>query len=111
MIDSFLSTVMPILAVFWMVVGGIIFAFIGVISVGRRIFRWPVKAAGTDKPANPKQLMRTEVLIAGWGLAFAAAGSWLHWGEDDELKGQFLIVTHTLGAIITLAILWRAFRR
>lgn len=111
MTDFLLTTIVPILAVFWMVVGGLIFAFMATMAVAVHVFGRPMREAGTDKLADPKQAAKTELIIGGWGLAFAAAGAWLFWSEDQALKGQFLFVACAGGGLIAITVLWSAFRR
>jgi hypothetical protein len=106
MYDLLLNTIIPVLAVFWMVVGGIGLSFVLVSQI-----RPPAELEGTDELANPKEVAKTDLLNGGMAFFFLVAGSWLHWSDDQHLKVPFLVLVSALGAAIATAVLWRSSRR
>ena len=106
MFEDILYFIVPIIAVWWMAIGGL-----AIMAIAVHVFGRPVTEAGTGKPADPRKLIKTEVIIGGSSLAFAVAGAWMYWNEDILLSGRFFVVASVAGALFSGVLLWSANRR
>lgn len=111
MFEDILYFIVPIIAVWWMAIGGLAFGFVAIMAIAVHVFGRPVTEAGTGKPADPRKLIKTEVIIGGSSLAFAVAGAWMYWNEDILLSGRFFVVASVAGALFSGVFLWSANRR
>ena len=109
--QSIVTALIPAMATWWMVVGGLILAFVLVFSVATHVFKKPVYDRDTRELVDPASLRRTEVLIGGSALFFTLAGAWLNWSDDGASKVQFVVWSMVGGGLIAAVVLWRSLRR
>ena len=116
MSDFIAFELIPILAVFWIVVGGLGLAGVVAASILAFVSGKPLRSEGSEVPVPPGEVVRLLGLFGGWFLLFVVLGFIFLELADRRADGAQLILSifgslSLLGGTVALFVLWRPRRQ